>query len=143
MKINQLTSLALAVALCLAQGAVWAKSGHGKDKDRNDRDCGRQQGQCERYDDHGRKGKHDNKDRFANGHDNRHHDGERGAGPDHSFYRGERLPTYYRAPRYVVNNYYVHGLRTPPRGYHWVQTGGDYVLVAIATGIILELLLNR
>mgnify|MGYP003520550862 CR=1 FL=1 len=31
----------------------------------------------------------------------------------------------------------------PPRGYHWVQTGGDYVLVAIATGIILQLILNN
>jgi Ni/Co efflux regulator RcnB len=29
-----------------------------------------------------------------------------------------------------------------PRGYHWVQAG-DYVLVAIATGIIVQLLLNN
>jgi Ni/Co efflux regulator RcnB len=58
-------------------------------------------------------------------------------------YRGERLPSYYRSPQYVVNDWRGHGLRTPPRGYHWVQTGGDYVLVAITTGIILELLLNR
>ncbi|MES1163856.1 MAG: RcnB family protein, partial [Rhizobacter sp.] len=29
------------------------------------------------------------------------------------------------------------------RGYHWVQTGGDYVLVAIATGIIASILLNQ
>jgi Ni/Co efflux regulator RcnB len=43
----------------------------------------------------------------------------------------------------VVNDWRGHGLRTPPRGYQWVQTGGDYVLVAIATGIISELLLSR
>ena len=118
MKHSKFVNLALVAALCLAQGAVWAKSGHG------------------------------DKDRFENGHDNRrqkmgHRDGERGAGPSRDFYRGQRLPTYYRAPRYVVEDWRGHGLRTPPRGYHWVQTGGDYVLVAIATGIILELLLNR
>jgi hypothetical protein len=36
-----------------------------------------------------------------------------------------------------------HHLSAPPRGYHWVQMGGDYVLVAIATGVILQLLLNH
>lgn len=122
MKQNKLVSLALVTALCLAQGAAWAKPGHG------------------------------HKERFENGHDNRrqdmghregHREGERGAGPSRDFYRGQRLPTYYRAPQYVVEDWRGHGLRTPPRGYHWVQTGGDYVLVAIATGIILELLLNR
>jgi Ni/Co efflux regulator RcnB len=70
-------------------------------------------------------------------------DHERGAGPDHSFHRGERLPTVYRSRQYVVDDWRGHGLRSPPRGYHWVQTGGDYVLVAIATGVILELLLGQ
>lgn len=73
----------------------------------------------------------------------RDRDHDRGAGPDHAFYRGERLPQYYRSHQYVVDDWRGHGLHAPPRGYHWVQTGGDYVLVAIATGIILELLLNR
>jgi len=39
----------------------------------------------------------------------------------------------------VVNDWRGHRLSAPPRGYHWVQTGSDYVLVAIATGIILQL----
>jgi Ni/Co efflux regulator RcnB len=26
---------------------------------------------------------------------------------------------------------------------HWVQTGGDYVLVAIATSILMQLMLNN
>jgi Ni/Co efflux regulator RcnB len=67
----------------------------------------------------------------------------RGAGPEHAYYRGNRLPPQYRTYQYVVEDWRGHGLYTPPRGYHWVQTGGDYVLVAIATGIILELLLSR
>ena len=68
---------------------------------------------------------------------------ERGAGPNHSFYRGARLPTEYRTRQYVVDDWRGHRLSAPPRGYHWVQTGGDYVLVAIATGIILQLLLSN
>ena len=69
--------------------------------------------------------------------------GERGAGPDHTYYRGERMPPQYRTRQYIVEDWRGHHLSAPPRGYHWVQSGGDYVLVAIATGIILQLLLNN
>ena len=59
------------------------------------------------------------------------------------FRRGDRLPPEYRHPNYVVDDWRGHRLSAPPRGYHWVQVGTDYVLVAIATGIILQLLLNN
>jgi Ni/Co efflux regulator RcnB len=49
----------------------------------------------------------------------------------------------YRGYRYVVEDWRGHQLTAPPRGYHWVQAGRDYVLVAIATGVILQLLLNN
>ena len=70
------------------------------------------------------------------------HDGP-GAGPDHAFYRGGRLPHEYRNRQYVVDDWRGHHLSAPPRGYHWVQTGGDYVLAAIATGVIASILLNH
>lgn len=66
-----------------------------------------------------------------------------GAGPEHSFRRGDRLPQRYRNHQYVVNNWREHRLRPPPRGYQWVQTGGDYVLAAVATGIIADLIINH
>ncbi len=69
--------------------------------------------------------------------------GPRGAGPNHQYYRGDRMPQYYRSRMYVVDDWRGHRLSAPPRGYHWVQSGGDYVLVAIATGIILQLILNN
>ncbi len=137
MKNTQLASLALTAVMCLTQGAAFARPGNDSG---NGNDCGPI---CERNQGNGRGDQRDRKDRFENGHENRRYDGERGAGPDRSFYRGERLPLNYRSPQYVVNDWRGYGLRTPPRGYHWVQTGGDYVLVAITTGIILELLLNR
>jgi Ni/Co efflux regulator RcnB len=68
---------------------------------------------------------------------------DRGAGPEHAFRRGGHLPNQYRTRQYVVEDWRGHHLSAPPRGYHWVQTGGDYVLVAIATGLILQLLINN
>lgn len=67
---------------------------------------------------------------------------ERGAGPDHEFRRGDRLPPAYRNRNYVVDDWRGHHLNAPPRGHQWVQVGSDYVLVAIATGVIVQLLLN-
>jgi Ni/Co efflux regulator RcnB len=66
---------------------------------------------------------------------------EYGAGPDHNFHPGDRLPPQYRNYNYVVNDWRGHHLSPPPPGYQWVQTGADYVLVAIATGLIVQLLL--
>ncbi|MEP7295363.1 MAG: RcnB family protein [Burkholderiales bacterium] len=82
-------------------------------------------------------------DRHDNRGPGRYGDRGRGAGPDHRFYRGGRLPPQYRQRMYVVDDWRGHHLNRPPAGYHWVQTGTDYVLVAIATGIIASILLNN
>jgi len=66
----------------------------------------------------------------------------RGAGPEQHWRKGDRLSAEYRSKQYVVDDWRGHHLSAPPRGYHWVQLGGDYVLVAITTGIILQLLLS-
>ena len=62
-------------------------------------------------------------------------------GPE--FVRGRALPRDLRTPQYVVVNYRQHHLAAPPRGQQWVQVGADYVLVAIATGIIANIVLSR
>lgn len=49
---------------------------------------------------------------------------------------GQRMPSYYRSNQYVVNDYSRYGLRAPPRGYHYVRSGNDVVLAAIAGGLI-------
>lgn len=66
----------------------------------------------------------------------------RGAGPYHDLYRGGYLPPYYRSRVYIVNDWRLHRLYAPPRGYYWAQVGGDYVLAAITTGVILSVLLR-
>jgi Ni/Co efflux regulator RcnB len=67
----------------------------------------------------------------------------RSAGPGPRWHRGERLPSYYRSRQYVVDDWRGHRLSAPPAGYHWVQAGDEYVLAAIATGVILSVLLNN
>ena len=124
MKKTKLIASALMSSLLLMQVSVGAQPA-----------CRRGAEECER--DRGHSG-----DRQGH-HEHDRNSEDRGAGPDHAFYRGERLPPDYRSRQYVVEDWRGHGLHSPPRGYHWVQTGGDYVLAAIATGTILELLLNR
>lgn len=50
--------------------------------------------------------------------------------------RGERFD-YRRAPNYrVINDYRSYRLQAPPRGYHYVRSGNDAVLVGVTTGLI-------
>jgi len=119
-------SAAILLALVGVAGAASAQS--HRDNDRRDND--RYYSQDRRND---RQDYHHDDDR---GHD-------RGAGPRHDLRKGGRLPQEYRSRQYVVDNWRAHHLNAPPRGYHWVQTGSDYVLVGITTGIIAGLLLSN
>ena len=60
-----------------------------------------------------------------------------------SWRRGGYLPSYYRGGGYVVRDYGHYRLRPPPRGYYWYRTGNDYVLAAIATGLIFDVIVNH
>lgn len=67
----------------------------------------------------------------------------RGAGPRYDMRRGGYVSQEYRGSRYVVSDWRRHrGLYAPQRGYQWVQAGNDYLLVAVATGLIAQVLLN-
>ena len=57
--------------------------------------------------------------------------------------RGERLPSYARQQYREVDWRREH-YRQPPRGYHYVRDDrGEVLLVAVATGVILSILLNN
>ena len=71
------------------------------------------------------------------------HDRNRGAGPDHNWHKGDRIPDSYRDKRYEVTDWRARHLSAPPAGYHWVNVNGDFVLAAVATGVIADLLLNN
>lgn len=57
--------------------------------------------------------------------------------------RGGRLPGDYRDRQYVVDDWRGYNLQPPPRGYHWVGVGGDYLLVAVASGVIAQIVSGR
>jgi Ni/Co efflux regulator RcnB len=112
-------------------GAVPVRQGDGRHNDGRYNDGRRNDG---RYEDRGRDWGHDRDVRDR---------GPVWRGPDHGYYRGDRLPPQYRTRQYVVEDWRGHRLNAPPRGYQWVQSGGDYLLVAVATGIIASILLNQ
>ncbi|MBB3004193.1 MULTISPECIES: RcnB family protein [Paraburkholderia] len=60
--------------------------------------------------------------------------------PHNDWHKGDRIPPEYRDRNYVVDDWRGHGLSAPPRGYHWVGVNGDYVLAAVATGVIASVL---
>jgi Ni/Co efflux regulator RcnB len=95
------------------------------------------------HNDHNDKGQqHDNDGR---GDDARKfkRDDHRGGGPKGNLRRGQKLDAEYRDNRYVVNDWKTRHLSAPPRGQHWVRAGNDYVLAAIATGVITQILLSN
>jgi Ni/Co efflux regulator RcnB len=89
---------------------------------------------------------HRDDDRHGNGRHRGEHkeqprwDAHPGAGGH--WQRGNRMAPEYRTQHYVVNDWRAHRLSAPPRGYQWVQNGGDYVLVAIASGVIASVVLG-
>jgi Ni/Co efflux regulator RcnB len=128
-----ISRLLIAVALLATGSFAMAAPDHGH----GDHDRGRH-GHDRRHDDYRRHGG----DRRWHGDDHRrygyYHGGPRYYGRPHRWERGHR----YYGPTYVVRNYGYYRLRPPPRGYHWVRANNDYLLVAVATGIILDVALH-
>lgn len=60
----------------------------------------------------------------------------------HHWRKGERIPREWWGRDREVD-WHAHHLRRPPRGYHWVRDDdGNYVLAAIATGLIASIIMN-
>ncbi len=53
-----------------------------------------------------------------------------------SWSQGQRFDSRYATNYRVIDNPYAYRLREAPRGYRWVQSGNDAVLVALASGLI-------
>ena len=57
-----------------------------------------------------------------------------------SWRRGRYVPVPYR--HYYVQDWGYYGLRSPPPGYRWVYADGNFVLMALATGLIADVIAN-
>lgn len=128
---KKLTTLAAGLAVAFASLTAVAQPGHD-DHDRGRNDHGR--------DDHRDHGRDDRGHRDYGHRDYGHHDYRRGPPPRYYGHRGHWERGHrYDGPVYVVRDYGNYRLRPPPRGYHWVRNNSDYLLVAVATGVILDI----
>lgn len=158
MNATRLTALALTSLLALGAVATPAMADdRGRGHDRHDH------GHDKRHDN-----RHDNRDRreaYRDGfHDGRRYDNRptvvyrpaprpvyrqayyRPAPPPryYGWAPGHRYRDYYGGPVYVVNDYGRYHVRRPPYGYHWVRDdAGNLLMVAIATGIIADLVFHH
>ncbi|OTG65197.1 RcnB family protein [Acinetobacter silvestris] len=115
---------------------------------------------AERYDDHNDSRNHD-RDRDYQDHRNEHdhHDGQQWdhqprymqnhqayrhdlPRPHHEWRRGQTIPSQYRRSDYYIDDWQRYDLPAPPHGHRWLNVNGDYVLVAVATGVIASILLG-
>jgi len=63
--------------------------------------------------------------------------------PQHrNWQRGQRFDSRYATNYRVIGNPRAYRLQDAPRGYRWVQSGNDAVLVGITSGIIASVLAN-
>jgi Ni/Co efflux regulator RcnB len=83
---------------------------------------------------------HNDRGRMEQRHDNRGTQEQRFG--HRQWQRGQRFDRRY-APNYqVIAAPHSYHLRPAPRGYHWVRSGNDAVLIGVTTGIIASVLAN-
>ena len=156
MRMNRIVVGTVASLLALGMAApAFADNDRGRGHDRHDRH--------DRHDDrHDRHDRHDRRewrdDRRQSHHDRRYYDNRGyyrpappprvvyrgGHGHGYGWARGHRYREYYGGPVYVVNDYSRYSVRRPPYGHHWIRDDrGNLLLVAIATGIIADYVINN
>lgn len=59
----------------------------------------------------------------------------------HSWKRGNRVSQWQR--QHHVRDYQRYGLKRPLGGQHWVKAGNEYLLINIASGMILGIVAGR
>ncbi|MFZ0267178.1 RcnB family protein [Caulobacter sp.] len=117
----------------------------GRHDGRGDRDYGRHNGWDHRDSrwDNGRHNGYYYNNRWSYGAPPAYYYGRPGYRPGYNAWRrGGYLPPYYRGNGYIIHDYGYYRLRPPPRGYYWYRAGNDYVLAAIATGLIFDIINN-
>jgi Ni/Co efflux regulator RcnB len=70
-----------------------------------------------------------------------HHPPEQHGPAQHEWQRGERID-HDRWAHAAPVDYHRYHLAPPPRGYAWREVDGRFVLAALATGLIADIILN-
>lgn len=73
-----------------------------------------------------------------------HHDDDDDRHDHHGHRHDYRRGVVYVEERIYVDDYRDYDLAPPPRGHRWVRSpDGKYVLIAVATGVIADILLHH
>lgn len=73
-----------------------------------------------------------------------YHGGPRAYRGGPRWHKGQYLPRHVVQQRHVVIDHRHHRqLYAPPRGHQWVSVDGEFLLVAVATGLIAHAILSR
>lgn len=63
--------------------------------------------------------------------------------PHQDWKKGHQVPQHYRDDRYAISDWRQHDLPAPARGQRWMEVNGDYVLMAVATGVIASIIIGH
>ncbi|KAA8731415.1 hypothetical protein F4V57_12560 [Acinetobacter qingfengensis] len=123
---NKIATILLAATLASTSALAFANP---DDFDRGQQDYGYQNDR-DAPPNHGPEGHPDSYDR------------NRAPQPHEDWKRGDRVPGEFRSKEHYVNDWRDRDLPQPPRGHRWLEVNGDYILVAVATGIITSILMG-
>lgn len=125
------------IVLCLAV-MLPATTAHARDH-RGDREDHRRDSRDHRDDRRG-----DSRDYRSDRHDRDRYDGRRHVRQVEwrNWRRGDRFDHRYARDYKQIDYRRYRGLRPPPRGYHYVRSGNDAVLIGITTGIVAAVVAN-
>lgn len=131
-----ITSGAIVIAL-LSSSVAMAKPDHGNQS--NGHQSNSHQSNGHQSNGHKSNGKHART--YAKSNNGRHLGWAKDRGSQHRWSRGQRMGynDWRNAPRVDYRHYH---LRQPPRGYEWRQRNDQFILVAIATGLIASIILS-
>ncbi|MCR6658046.1 MAG: RcnB family protein [Asticcacaulis sp.] len=125
------TALAVMAGTFAIAGTASADPGH------RGHDRGYERGYDRHYDRHDRHDRYDNR-RYYRGYDRGYHRGWR----DRSDWRRGGYVSYNDWHRGYYVDYRRHHLRRPPYGYEWRRVDDNYVLAAVATGLIASVIIG-
>jgi Ni/Co efflux regulator RcnB len=72
----------------------------------------------------------------------RHNGWAQDQGQSHHWNRGERMGYNDWSGAQTVD-YRQHHLRHPPRGYEWRESNGQFIMAAVATGVVASIILDN
>lgn len=111
------------------------QQGHGEQSVKRLSEGGQQQhGQPQEHNAQPRQAEHREPQHQQSNHQQSHHA---------DFHRGRPLPEKYRGKSYQVTDWHKRGLKAPPAGHRWQNVNGNYVLIAVATGVITSIITHQ